>query len=183
VTMICYSKQTLTDSSSWTAHNIGFGMFWMVVPHVAIVSSLLLAGNNPNIWQGIAAISPPERTSIASPTRSSMDAQTVTVSNKEGIQQSNKPWWKVPLMLLDRRTPLQMFDSMYDSKYKPAWLWNRGICKATWVARYVNEYPRLTKIEDEVLRMGFEGGVLYTTAPALILLVVPTFLAGLIRYV
>ncbi|KAM0198510.1 hypothetical protein ACHAPI_004037 [Fusarium lateritium] len=34
-----------------TAHQLAFGMFWMTIPHIAIVSSLLLAGNNPSIWQ------------------------------------------------------------------------------------------------------------------------------------
>ncbi|KAE9369771.1 hypothetical protein N431DRAFT_560521 [Stipitochalara longipes BDJ] len=34
-----------------TAHALAFGMWWLIVPHMAIVSSLLLAGNNPFIFQ------------------------------------------------------------------------------------------------------------------------------------
>ncbi|PMD20643.1 hypothetical protein NA56DRAFT_171197 [Hyaloscypha hepaticicola] len=33
------------------AHALSFGMWWTIVPHMAIISSLLLAGNNPFILQ------------------------------------------------------------------------------------------------------------------------------------
>ncbi|KAL5331925.1 hypothetical protein ACEPPN_001465 [Leptodophora sp. 'Broadleaf-Isolate-01'] len=33
------------------AHALAFGMWWMTIPHVAIISSLLLAGNNPSTFQ------------------------------------------------------------------------------------------------------------------------------------
>jgi len=36
-----------------TSHALAFGMWWMTIPHVAIVSGLLLAGNNPNILEVI----------------------------------------------------------------------------------------------------------------------------------
>lgn len=45
-----------------TSHALAFGMWWMTVPHVAIVSGCLLAGNNPNILEiiTIGAVSPRE---------------------------------------------------------------------------------------------------------------------------
>ncbi|KAK0111593.1 hypothetical protein ONS95_001941 [Cadophora gregata] len=39
------------------AHALAFGMWWMTIPHVAIISSLLLAGNNPSTFQ--SAVSTP----------------------------------------------------------------------------------------------------------------------------
>lgn len=36
-----------------TSHALAFGMWWMIVPHVAIVSGCLLAGNNPNTLEVI----------------------------------------------------------------------------------------------------------------------------------
>lgn len=38
-----------------TAHSLAFGMWWMVIVHVAIVSGCLLASNNPSTVTGIAA--------------------------------------------------------------------------------------------------------------------------------
>jgi len=36
-----------------TSHSLAFGMWWMTIPHVAIVSGCLLAGNNPNTLEVI----------------------------------------------------------------------------------------------------------------------------------
>ena len=36
-----------------TSHAFAFGMWWMTIPHVAIVSGCLLAGNNPNTLEVI----------------------------------------------------------------------------------------------------------------------------------
>lgn len=42
-----------------TSHALAFGMWWMTIPHVAIVGGCLLAGNNPNTLQVIiCGISP-----------------------------------------------------------------------------------------------------------------------------
>lgn len=38
-----------------TAHALAFGQWWMTIPHVAIVSGCLLAGNNPNTLEVIVA--------------------------------------------------------------------------------------------------------------------------------
>ena len=57
----------------------------MTIPHVAIVSSFLLAGNNPNILEGIVGLPTIEK----------------------------KPSLKWHFLLLT-----------YDSRYKPAWIWN-----------------------------------------------------------
>lgn len=37
------------------AESIAFGSWYMIIPHIAIVSGLLLAGNNPNILEGVFA--------------------------------------------------------------------------------------------------------------------------------
>jgi hypothetical protein len=38
-----------------TAHALAFGQWWMTIPHVAIVSGCLLAGNNPNTLEIIVS--------------------------------------------------------------------------------------------------------------------------------
>ena len=37
------------------AESVAFGSWYMIIPHIAIVSGLLLAGNNPNILEGVFA--------------------------------------------------------------------------------------------------------------------------------
>ena len=36
-----------------TSHALAFGMWWMTIPHISIISGLLLAGNNPNTLEGV----------------------------------------------------------------------------------------------------------------------------------
>lgn len=49
-----------------TALALAFGQWYMTIPHIAIISGLLLAGNNPNILEGVFAtqrqkVEPPKR--------------------------------------------------------------------------------------------------------------------------
>ncbi|KUI57838.1 hypothetical protein VP1G_05161 [Cytospora mali] len=47
------SIQSIGDED--TALALAFGQWYMTVPHIAIISGLLLAGNNPNILEGVFA--------------------------------------------------------------------------------------------------------------------------------
>jgi hypothetical protein len=38
-----------------TSLALAFGMWYMIIPHLSIVSGLLLAGNNPNTFEGVVA--------------------------------------------------------------------------------------------------------------------------------
>ena len=38
------------------SHALAFGMWWMTIPHIAIISSFLLAGNNPNSLEGVVGL-------------------------------------------------------------------------------------------------------------------------------
>ena len=59
---------TLIDNFSnlgnnYTSHALAFGMWWMTIPHISIISGLLLAGNNPNTLEGVVGhkACPPQR--------------------------------------------------------------------------------------------------------------------------
>lgn len=58
------SLQEMGDES--TALALAFGQWYMTIPHIAIISGLLLAGNNPNILEGVLAT---QRQNIDKPTR------------------------------------------------------------------------------------------------------------------
>lgn len=47
------SLENLGDE--YIAESIAFGSWYMIIPHIAIVSGLLLAGNNPSILEGVFA--------------------------------------------------------------------------------------------------------------------------------
>jgi hypothetical protein len=47
------SLQNLGDED--IAEALAFGQWYMIIPHIAIISGLLLAGNNPNILEGVFA--------------------------------------------------------------------------------------------------------------------------------
>ena len=67
----------------------------MIVPHIAIVSGLLLAGNNPNTLEGV----------VGKPTAAPQALQ------------------------------YGVFELVYDSRYTPAWIWQRGRSKKIWIER------------------------------------------------
>ncbi|EPE08002.1 cytochrome mitochondrial [Ophiostoma piceae UAMH 11346] len=48
------SLDTLGDED--IAEGLAFGQWYMTIPHIAIISGLLLAGNNPNILEGVLAV-------------------------------------------------------------------------------------------------------------------------------
>lgn len=83
-----------------------FGMWWMIVPHIAIVSGLLLAGNNPNTLEGV----------VSQPTA-----------------QHQAPHHGI-------------FELVYDSRYTPNWVWQRGRSKKIWVDRVC--YDQTTTPDD-----------------------------------
>ncbi|KAI1376894.1 hypothetical protein F4677DRAFT_77561 [Hypoxylon crocopeplum] len=178
---------TLVESTgmigdSWTAHNIAFGMFWMIIPHIAIVSSLLLAGNNPNVWQGIVGSVVSDRQRLAS-MNSTLGSQTTRVQGiGNELEEVTSSSIQVQMQQMWRRTTSHIFGHMYESRYQTAWLWDRGACKAAWISRYIQEYPRLSGLDREVLGLGPDGWTLYIILPAMLLLYVPTFLGGLISY-
>lgn len=58
------SLQDLGDED--TALALAFGQWYMTIPHIAIISGLLLAGNNPNILEGVFAT---QRQNVEKPKR------------------------------------------------------------------------------------------------------------------
>ena len=67
----------------------------MTIPHIAIISGLLLAGNNPNTLEGVV-----------------------------GRKSANEP-----------RREGYFLELVYESRYRPAWIWDRGRNKRLWAMR------------------------------------------------
>ncbi|KAI5861434.1 hypothetical protein GGS23DRAFT_606301 [Durotheca rogersii] len=150
-----------------TAHQLAYGMFWTTIPHVALVSCLLLATNNTNIWEAAA----PEAATLESATPQTAASETTaseateseaatpraatpkaavvreTAVVKEGL---DRPTWLRHLLqkLLDA-----VFASAYEtSKFKSAWMWNRGENKGTFIRKVAKRNEFLEKMYREVLK-------------------------------
>jgi hypothetical protein len=147
----------------------------MIVPHVAIVSSFLLAGNNPNIWEIATGRLHPEQHAPSGSTASSSDQ---TTSAAQEIRSAQRASLKMKSMFSVLWKP-----SFERTPYRSAWLWNRGLCKAMWIAKYTETYTEFAPtLNRDVQDMGFEGWVVSTSGVAVFLIVLPCFFSATIRY-
>jgi hypothetical protein len=88
-----------------TAHSLAFGMWWMGIVHVAIVSGCLLASNNPSTVTAIVA--------------------EHLVQQEAGQRQSAEDCKHALTFLL--------MSPVYHSQFMPVPLWDRGRMKRMWV--------------------------------------------------
>ncbi|KAH0556923.1 hypothetical protein GP486_005291 [Trichoglossum hirsutum] len=97
--------------NSWgdndTSHALAFGMWWTAIPHVAIVSGCLLAGNNPLTFAGLDYDpGKPEAPPESDPLR-----QRINRARKWGLE------------------------AAYNSGFQPGWMWERGRLKRNWIGK------------------------------------------------
>ena len=105
-----------------TAHSLGFGEWWMIIPHVAMVSGCLLAGNNPNTLEAI--FSGVETWEVKS--------ETTMVTVVQGV----KDFF------------LRPYGPVYRAVYQPVWMWERGRNKRSWIRRIQLRYSSATPQPD-----------------------------------
>jgi hypothetical protein len=152
--MLCTAHRLILLSSS--AHQLAFGMMWTTIPHIAIVSSFVLAGNNPSIWQAIAPCVQDRNTL---PRVSTLGTGRLTSRIQAPIP----------------------YTSMYPtSQYKPAWMWNRGPNKAMWLAKFAEEYG-IDTIHKEIQSSCLSAHLLIPGFCAFVLIFIPVFFGTLIR--
>ena len=114
----------------------------MTIPHVAIVSSFLLAGNNPNILEGI-----------------------------------------IGLPTIEREPPLKWHFLVltYQSRYRPASIWNRGRNKRIWAQKLSHHRTEAPEgLIKEVKMSKRDWFLIFIMASSLI--VIPSTLAFLTSY-
>ncbi|KAI9700147.1 MAG: hypothetical protein M1820_006929 [Bogoriella megaspora] len=153
--------------AAYIAHRLAFGMFWMIIPHVAVTSSPLLAGNNPSTWQGATGHFPsfdPE---------SGQNQYSAHTPHGDNANTS-------PKLLQSIRHAL--YKPIYPLTYQPAWIWSRGSNKERWLSQAAEANVRLRSLKDDVLIPSSMKFLVAVTIPVLSLLLVPTVLGGLISY-
>ncbi|KAG9234213.1 hypothetical protein BJ875DRAFT_484421 [Amylocarpus encephaloides] len=102
-----------------TSHALAFGSWWMIIPHVAIVSGCLLAGNNPDTLQVIMC-------SVDKP----HEISTTVKQNK--TQKLFGSWWR----------------PFYHSIYTPIPMVERGRNKCRWIEEVAKLYLPLSTVEN-----------------------------------
>ena len=117
-------------------------MWWMAIPHIAIISGLLLAGNNPNTLEGVVG--------------------------RKTAEEGPRKWF--------------IFELVYESRYRPAWIWDRGRSKRIWALRVQRTYHnRVTDPLRDRIAIKFGDWMTISTF-AFALIAIPSSLAFLTSY-
>jgi hypothetical protein len=183
-----------------TSHALAFGMWWMTIPHVAIVAGCLLAGNNPNTLEVIVCgltSWPSEAPEAPEHYESSYPVEKLRIWMRDTLRIA---FFARP----NRRTHfwhyLDLYRPFYDSVYQPVWMWERGRSKRTWIRQVERYYDnrRLPEGEMEPLKStknyvryqkwdydNFNVGVrdwIYIIVVTLVLMATPLILAFLTSF-
>ncbi|KAK1753161.1 hypothetical protein QBC47DRAFT_387900 [Echria macrotheca] len=161
-----------------SAHQLAFGLIWMIIPHIALVTSFLLAGSNPNVCQGIV---PQEGQLAIDDNHSGAASSTLLVRQQHQTGGGGETGSCLKRVLSDGVRAVWREPSYKLSPYKAAWVWNRGTNKAMWIARLADEY-HLNSIHDEILQHRF-GSILWMSGLlAFVLIFIPVFFGALVSY-
>jgi hypothetical protein len=117
-----------------TSHALAFGMWWMTIPHVAIVAGCLLAGNNPNTLEVIISGETSWQTAVSEPRVQNESTTTVVENVRNWLFRT----LKLAFFVREGRRKhfwhyLNLYRPFYNSVYQPVWMWERGRSKRTWL--------------------------------------------------
>ncbi|KAL8704564.1 MAG: hypothetical protein Q9201_002299 [Fulgogasparrea decipioides] len=99
-----------------TRRALAFGIWWMIIVHVSVISGSLLASNNPSL---ASIIYPKKRAHLRR-------AERYEYANRRLDMEDQVQAY------IEAITPLPL---SYNNRYEPVWMWNRGKNKALWLRR------------------------------------------------
>ncbi|KAI1763195.1 hypothetical protein GGR53DRAFT_377129 [Hypoxylon sp. FL1150] len=133
------SDNNLGDND--TAHALAFGLWWMVIPYLAIISCAMLASNSPSTLDGIVydggVITPKDhfKPSIWAQYRRKLRSY-------RGIG---------PIIRqLEEYNPIE---TAFEGGFRTVKLWKRGLNKREWVQEAVSEYAAYTTAREGDVRI------------------------------
>ncbi|KAI1426594.1 hypothetical protein F5Y12DRAFT_271541 [Xylaria sp. FL1777] len=172
------SESSLGDND--TAHALAFGMWWMVIPYLAIIACAMLAANSPSTLDAIVY----DGTNTALPDKYEMSFLKWRIEKAK----TYKPLATI-LRLVEGYNPVEL---AFEGRFRTVKLWKRGLNKRQWVQEAVNDYEasmtihRLGKgIGAEKLRAQLTLNAQdcsYVAVSSLFLVLSPTALAFLLSY-
>lgn len=167
-------------SNQDAAISLAFGVEWMIIVHVAIVSGCLLASNNPSTSSAIVGRSPDE--SQASIYRKkTIDHQTSEASDQIGSRTRRISKWLGFRKEINEIRHLPGFSQAYETRYQPVWLWSRGSNKMDWI-RHTEAWKKHEWFRNSI-RVSALHWSLFIFLPVIVLIVLPPATGGIVAYV
>lgn len=183
------------------SHALAFGSWWMIIPHIAILSGLLLGGNNPNTLGAIIGAKeqsklqyafgrtkPNSSEALNDELRHEANVIHIRESVAEGARHRNmlEPFFE------------HVLERVYaDSIYTPVSMWDRGrskqtwlliLCAESWTSYDWYEQKRLEAFKKELVEFVHETimlsrvGRISVMCTTFLLLFIPCTLGTLIAY-
>ncbi|KAI0470357.1 hypothetical protein F4859DRAFT_505379 [Xylaria cf. heliscus] len=172
------SESSLGDND--TAHALALGMWWMVIPYLAIIACAMLAANSPSTLDG--TVYDGANTVLPDKYEQSFLASRIQAAK------AYKPLARV-LRLIEGYNPVE---TAFEGRFRTVKLWKRGLNKRKWVQEAVNDYEdsmtlhRLGKgILPRTLRARLTLNALdcsYVAVGSLFLVLTPSALAFILSY-
>ncbi|KAI1383585.1 uncharacterized protein F4822DRAFT_82104 [Hypoxylon trugodes] len=171
------SDSSLGDND--TAHALAFGLWWMVIPYLAIISCAMLASNSPSTLDGIV-----------------YDGGTTALEDEYGVSfwggyvKKIKTYKGIGTMIkqLEGYSPIE---TAFEGRFKTVKLWKRGLNKREWIQEAISEYAissayrgttRISPIElRKMLSLNFID-CFYVFVCSLFAVLVPCCLAFLVSF-
>jgi hypothetical protein len=162
-------------SSQDAAISLEFGIEWMIIVHVAIVSGCLLASNNPSTSSGIVGSDHEALEESRKDQIRRAPSDRAILRPPQGPEQRSNRWsrkWMVHKIL--------GWSDAYDTKFQPVSLWSRGSNKRLWI-----EKSRAWAIDAEfrkLMKITGWGWAFKVFFPALMLIAIPPATGGVVAY-
>jgi hypothetical protein len=159
-------------SNQDSAISLGFGIEWMIIVHVAIVSGCLLASNNPSTSAGIVG---GWHESLKIP----KDMRTPTFHTQyhdgEGPKPPSRKWSRKEWVHY-----ILGWSNTYDTEFQPVSLWSRGTNKMRWIRD--SEAYHSDALFRKKMEITWLGWIFKIFVPALSLIVLPPATGGVVAY-
>lgn len=157
-------RNSLSDED--TAISLGFGIEWMIIVHVAIVSGCLLASNNPSTSAGIVGSGHEE-----------LEHEHRVLQRRATLQNhgASPGWtWK-------RFNHLVLgWSDAYETEFQPVSLWERGSNKMAWIRK--SEAWKQDPAFRKLMEITPAGWFFKIFLPAWALVVLPPGSGGVVAY-
>lgn len=164
-------------SSEAAAISLGFGIEWMIIVHVAMVSGCLLASNNPSTSSGIVGSS---HKGLKSQSRMALrQSPTLPLRVPSGLGKTRRKR-KGSLTWERFATKILGWSNSYDTEFQPVSLWDRGTNKMRWVEN-CDAFKKDMRFR-EIVEINFWGWVFKVYVPCLLLIVLPPATGGVVAY-
>lgn len=154
-------------------NSLAFGVEWMVIVHVAIISGCLLASNNPSTSTAIVGLAPDPRPLLQ---------RASTLPDRNRRPKSRLMSFKLWLGLTretHRMRHLPLSHPAFDTRFQPVWLWNRGLNKMRWLE---NSHVFSNQLFRDRFTLTAFDWIFYIIIPTIFLIILPPGAGGVVSY-